>query len=103
MPLIPTPPEPLKSLMKLKKFVGDIRKYNSCFQMTSFRASQIRPSSGFKGNFTIQGQVYHSMGPVLNTPGNDAKFLQIYFMDNSEQEAQRRLTCNRNSSSDGGR
>ena len=90
MPLIPTPPEPLKSLMKLKKFVGDIRKYNSCFQMTSFRASQIRPSSGFKGNFTVQGQVYHSMGPVLNTPGNDAKFLQIYFMDNSEQEAQRR-------------
>ena len=95
VPLIPEPPEPLKSLLnglsdKSKIFLNNIRKYNCAFQMTSFRAKQIKPLSGWKGSFKVQGQIYHSLGPLLNTPGRDAQFVQIYFMDSSEMEVERR-------------
>ena len=90
--LIPSPPEPLNSLMKgdtpkSRKFLNHIRMVNSAFQMTSFRANQIK--LGF-GSYKVQGQVYHTMGPLKNSPGQDAKFVQIYFMDNSDEETERR-------------
>ena len=58
--------------------------------MTSFRANQIRPFSGYKGSFKVQCQIYYSLGPLLNTPGRDAQFVQIYFMDSSEMQVDKR-------------
>ena len=72
---------------KSRKFLNHIRMVNSAFQMTSFRANQIK--LGF-GSYKVQGQVYHTMGPLKNSPGQDAKFVQIYFMDNSDEETERR-------------
>ena len=42
--------------------------------------------------FKIQGQVYHRIGSLLPVDGQEPQFLQIYFMGNSKEEAQRRLS-----------
>jgi len=88
------PPEPLKSLLEgispqSDHFRANIRKYNSCFQMTSFGAEEIR-LPGYFPTFKVCGQIYHRIGSVLPPPGNDPQFLQIYFMGDHDQEAQRR-------------
>lgn len=54
-------PEPLYSLImnihpEHDRFMNGIRKYNSCFQMTSFGAKQI-VKDGFMPTFKVQGQV----------------------------------------------
>lgn len=68
---LPAPPEPLLSLLTgnsddSKLFLGKIRKFNFCFQMTSFGATKIcdRAFDGryFETTFKIQGQVYHKIG-----------------------------------------
>lgn len=61
LPYFKEPPEPLKSLVSgttqlSKHFLENIRKYNSCFQMTSFGATQILSNDGFMPTFKIQGQ-----------------------------------------------
>ena len=97
-PPIQPPPEPLKSLMegdtpKSKQFLKTIRAYNSAFQMTSFRAKQIKPEDGsFKGSFKIKGQCYHQMGPVTNRRDEESKFIQMYFINNMQAQADRRCT-----------
>ncbi|CAF1606327.1 unnamed protein product [Rotaria magnacalcarata] len=64
LPSLRLPPEPLESLMSgttatSKHFLENIRKYNSCFQMTSFGATSevcepgFMPRSKFKVKFTI--------------------------------------------------
>jgi len=77
-------PEPLYSLLlgmhpHSPHFLEKIRWYNSCFQMTSFAAKQI--SAGhFMPTFKVQGQVYHYIGGLTPPSGETAKFLQIYFV-----------------------
>uniref|UniRef100_A0A182HPH8 Helitron helicase-like domain-containing protein n=1 Tax=Anopheles arabiensis TaxID=7173 RepID=A0A182HPH8_ANOAR len=66
-------------------FLKSIRKFNSCFQMTSFGATEIvsnASSNGqiFNSTFKIKGQVYHKVGSLLPMPNTTPKFLQIYFM-----------------------
>ncbi|XP_067936872.1 uncharacterized protein [Watersipora subatra] len=70
-------------------FFGNIRKYNSCFQMTSFGAKTI-DEPGFNPNFKVQGQIYHLIGSLLPIPGEQPQFLQIYFMGDQQAEAERR-------------
>ncbi|XP_055948334.1 uncharacterized protein LOC129981502 [Argiope bruennichi] len=91
---LPTPPEPLLSVLAgesddSKLFLRKIRKFNSCFQMTSFGATKIcdLTSNGrnFETTFKVQGQVYHKIGSLLPMPDDDPKFLQIYFMGNCEE------------------
>ena len=94
LPEIEEPPEPLKSLLtgtsaESKHFFRNIRQYNSCFQMTSFGAEEVR-LPGYFPTFKICGQVYHLAGSILPPPGEDHKFLQIYFMGGEEIEADRR-------------
>lgn len=89
------PPEPLQSLVSgttplSKHFLENIRKYNSCFQMTSFGATQISDNNGFMPTFKVQGQIYHQIGSLLPMPEEDSKFLQIYFMGDKEKEIDRR-------------
>ncbi|XP_076299348.1 uncharacterized protein LOC143218189 [Lasioglossum baleicum] len=90
-------PEPLLTYVagvtrESKHFLQHIRKYNSCFQMTSFGATNIVRYSNFMPTFKVQGQVYHQIGSLLPVTDGDPQFLQIYFMDNVEEEVDRRCT-----------
>ena len=97
LPSLQPPPEPLESLMSgttptSKHFLENIRRYNSCFQMTSFGATNDVCEPGFMPTFKVQGQVYHRVGSLLPPENEEPKFLQIYFMGDERQEAQQR--CN---------
>lgn len=96
LPALNTPPEPLKTLLTGvnddgKFFLKNLRKINSCFQMTSFAAGNVvqhPPINGrrFESTFRIQGQVYHRIGSLIPMPNEVAKFLQIYFMGGSDDD-----------------
>lgn len=94
LPSLGVPEEPLKTLLlcdsnESRLFLNSIRKYNSCFQMTSFGVDHEVVMPGFSSTFKIQGQVYHRVGSLL--PTNDQpKFLQIYFMGDENSEVNRR-------------
>ena len=45
---------------------------------------------GFQGSFKIQGQCYHQMGPLTNRRDEESKFIQMYFINNMEDQADRR-------------
>jgi hypothetical protein len=97
LPPLQPPPEPLKTLMsgttlRSKHFLENIRKYNSCFQMTSFGATNEVCEPGFMPTFKVQGQVYHRVGSLLPLPNEEHRFLQIYFMGDEQQEVKQR--CN---------
>jgi len=97
LPMLQLPPEPLESLMSgatstSKHFLENIRKYNSCFKMTSFGVGQEIRESGFMPTSKIQGQVYHRIGALLPRTDEEPKFLQIYFMGDEEKQAKQR--CN---------
>ncbi|XP_075451755.1 uncharacterized protein LOC142492724 [Ascaphus truei] len=95
LPPIQQTPNELLSYMsgttsESKHFLQNIRKYNSCFQMTSFGATSVIKQHGFQSTFKVQGQVYHRAGSLLPLPNENPKFLQIYFMGDEEQEADQR-------------
>ncbi|CAI6370273.1 unnamed protein product [Macrosiphum euphorbiae] len=57
--------------------------------MTSFGAEVIE-QPGYNPSFKIQGQIHHRAGALLPQPNEDHKFLQIYFVSNSENEVEQR-------------
>jgi hypothetical protein len=82
-------PDLIKSLIDnshslSKNFFDNSRRYNTLFQMTSFGANEIAEEN-FMPSFKIQGQLHHLIGSLLPEIGNIAKFLQIYFMSESDQ------------------
>ncbi|XP_025407422.1 uncharacterized protein LOC112681377 [Sipha flava] len=100
---LPIPPEPLKSFLAgesddSKLFLRKTRKFNSCFQMTSFGATKIcdltSDGNNFVTTFKIQGQVYHKIGSLMPMPNDDQKFLQIYFMGSCEERETTRCLHN---------
>ncbi|GFW26455.1 uncharacterized protein TNCV_1163921 [Trichonephila clavipes] len=83
------PPEPLKTWLagyttESKNFLSNIRKYNSCFQMTSFGAEII--TTHFMPTFKVKGQIYHKVGSLLPFPNGQHKFLQMYFTGDDKDE-----------------
>ena len=68
------------------RFLQDIRKYNSAFQLTSLDCKEVR-MNGWNPQFRIQ--VCHLIGPLEPADEMQARFLQIYFMD-GDQQIQRR-------------
>jgi hypothetical protein len=61
LPPLNPPPDPLMSYMsgtsaESKHFLQNIRKYNSCFRMTSFGVTSTVEDPGFMPTFKIQGQ-----------------------------------------------
>lgn len=103
LPSLNPPPDPLKNLMdgntaESKLFLKKIRKFNNCFQMTSFAANIISNTDGlgrtFNSTFKIQGQVYHKIGSLLPVSTEKPKFLQIYFMGDVEEQANIRCGYN---------
>jgi hypothetical protein len=73
-----------------KHFLGNIRKYNSCFQMTSFGATFAVQQPGFPSTFTVRGHIYHKAGSLLPLPDQPPKFLQLYFIGNEQVETDQR-------------
>ena len=91
-------PEPLLMLVtgdtsKLKYFLTNIRKYNSCIQITSFDATNIIRDN-YIPKFKGQGQIYHRAGSLLLLPDTDHKFLQIYFKRNTDEQIEQRCQYN---------
>ena len=64
--------------------MGNLRKYNCAFQITSSGCKEIN-LSGWNPNFRIQGQVCYLIGPLASNDDQNAAFLQIYFIDESDQ------------------
>ena len=96
LPEILSPPNPLKSLVfetnrNSTVFLNNIRKYNACFQMTSFGVKNIC-NYNYPSTFRIQGQIYHQIGSILPIDEVNPNFLQIYFIGNHELEANRRCS-----------
>jgi hypothetical protein len=58
------------------------------FQKTLFEANEISEGN-FMPTFKIQGQVHHLIGSLLPEIGNYTKFLQIYFISESDQISNR--------------
>lgn len=95
IPCIEEPVEPLKTLFSYKteesrRFLNQIRKYNSCFHMTSFGADRIIAMPGFSPTFTIRGKVYHRIGSLFPSANQLPQFLQVYFMGDEEAQTDRR-------------
>ena len=83
---IPKPPDALLPLFDLntpqgKGFVGNARKYNSAFQMSSI-ATEWAVEPGFFPTVKISGHLYHRIGGLRPSRGEEPKFLQIYFIGN---------------------
>ena len=94
---LPLPPTPLRQLLTdtdppSLRFRSRARMYNSCFQMTSFGAKNIIRYPGYMPTFKVQGQVYHLVGSLTPSPGSEPSFLQIYFIENYQEQFQRRLS-----------
>jgi hypothetical protein len=88
--------EPLYSLLtgdddKAIHFKNHIRKYNSCFIMTSFGTTEEIREPGYMPTFKIQGQVNHKIGSLMPTEEEDPKFLQIYFVKDTNRQADIRI------------
>jgi hypothetical protein len=89
LPRLQEPPEPLQTLLagniaESKHFLPNIRKYNSCFQMTSFGAEII--TTYFMPTFKVKGQIYHKAGSLLPVQYGHHKFLHMYFIGDGNDE-----------------
>ncbi|EYC32590.1 hypothetical protein Y032_0003g1676 [Ancylostoma ceylanicum] len=58
--------------------------------MTSFGATAVVQEAGFMPTFEVQGQICHRAGSLLPPLNEDPKFLQIYFVADEQQQADRR-------------
>ena len=93
LPRYPRPPEVLLQLLENRNinsahFFANIRNYNNAFSMTSLRCNE-----EFCNNLTIKvcGKVCHKIGSMFPAREDDPRFLQLYFMNNGECEAEKRL------------
>ena len=90
VPKIPKPPDQLMPLFSLqtsqsKQFIGNSRKYNSAFQMSSI-LTQWEVLPGFMPTVKISGHLYHRIGSLVPSLGEDPKFLQIYFIGKYQKQ-----------------
>ena len=91
IPVLPKPPAPLDSLLlgesrESRDFLSKIRSYNSAFQMTSMGCDEILFRRQWNPCYKIQGQIYHRIGSLCPENNEKAKFAQIYFVGNEEEE-----------------
>jgi hypothetical protein len=78
----------------MKKFMYNIRQYNSLFSFTSMGAHIDRSINDGGGPlvFKISGQVYHRICSLLPSDDDPLKFTQLYIYDTSN-EVINRLKC----------
>lgn len=94
LPRYPRPPEVLLELLENRNinsahFFANIRNYNNAFSMTSLGCNE-----EFCNNLTFKvcGKVCHKIGSIFPAREDDPRFLQLYFMNNGECEAEKRLS-----------
>ena len=90
--ILQTPPPPLHDLLSAeteesRHFLSNIRQYNSAFQMTSIGCKEVR-CYGWNPNFRVQGQISHSLGSLCPPHNQTAKFAQIFFLGDAQQETE---------------
>ncbi|KAL4105332.1 hypothetical protein QTP88_020577 [Uroleucon formosanum] len=95
IPNIHEPPEPMKTLLESstnisKHFLENINKYNNAFHMTPFGAAETIVEN-YMPTFKIKGQVYHLAGLLMPLPNTNHKYLQVYFMDDEEEQIDARM------------
>lgn len=109
IPPFKAPPPMLADLLRFdrgprsRKFLDNIRVYNSMFAFTSMGAN-IDKNINQEGGpyiFKICGQVHHRMGPLLPNQGLPSKFCELYIYDTCN-EVDNRLKAIVPESSDGG-
>ncbi|GBN70733.1 hypothetical protein AVEN_148445-1 [Araneus ventricosus] len=73
-----------------KHFLTNIRLYNYCFQKTFSGTTKEIIEYGYTSAFNVQGQVHHRIGSLYPLPNKEPKFLQIYFVGDGTQQAEKR-------------
>ncbi|KAH9095910.1 hypothetical protein Ae201684P_010120 [Aphanomyces euteiches] len=77
-------------LFKTRGFVNNIRRYNALFAFTSIGTKEIIHGNGGPRSYTIQGELHHSIGPLLPADEEQASYAQIYITDPEMQASIRR-------------
>ncbi|GFT36845.1 uncharacterized protein TNCV_174561 [Trichonephila clavipes] len=105
LPEIETPSAPMNRLLigtdsDTNLFMKSNRIFNSCFQMTSFGATETVKNNASKGQqfnstFKIKSQVYHKVGSLLPIANEPPKVLQIYFRGGGEERDSKSVLANR--------
>ena len=98
LPLIDELPLILKRLLEEntatgKHFRNNSNKYNSALQMTSFKTEYNPTNQGFYATFKIHGHCYDKIRGLLPLPEEESKFIQVYFMGNTEEDAEQQNRC----------
>jgi hypothetical protein len=88
-PLTP-PNDTIKSLFNgdnsiSRRFLKDIRSYNSKFAFTSLGTKNVDVPGRGPPTFKINGRMHHFIGTILPPPDTTAVFAQIYINDEEEQ------------------
>ncbi|CEP10123.1 hypothetical protein, partial, partial [Parasitella parasitica] len=74
-------------------FKNNLRRYNAAFAFTSL-GCQIRDRNVSNMPFQIQGQMYHSQGPLLAGHNTQPKYVQLYILDPQYAASVRSLNNN---------
>ncbi|KAH9070485.1 hypothetical protein Ae201684P_002842 [Aphanomyces euteiches] len=77
-------------LFKTRGFVNNTRRYNALFAFTSIGTKEIIHGNGGPRSYTIQGELHHSIGPMLPADEEQASYAQIYITDPETQASIRR-------------
>ena len=77
-----------------RHYLQNTRQYNGLFNFTSFRANEqfmtnTNGNRAWTPGFKVLGQVYHQIGPMFPAPNEPEGFLQIYFLNEQEQQRRR--------------
>jgi hypothetical protein len=72
-----------------RHFLEHIRSYNNVLSLASIGCEE-QNLPGFNPTFTIQGKMYHRIGSLLPDPGDQPKFMQMYFYDTDNELAYRK-------------
>ncbi|KAK9064524.1 hypothetical protein SSX86_015906 [Deinandra increscens subsp. villosa] len=85
------PPEEIKSLFLDRRFMKNIRRYNSMFSMTSFGAKVDKSFKHQQGPyvFKVSGQISHNIGSLCPLPNKKPSFLQLYVYDTTNEVSNR--------------
>ncbi|KAH9093557.1 hypothetical protein Ae201684P_016184 [Aphanomyces euteiches] len=77
-------------LFKTRGFVNNARRYNALFAFTSIGTKEIIHGNGGPRSYTIQGELHHSIGPLLPADEEQASYAQINITDPETQASIRR-------------
>ncbi|CDF40386.1 ATP dependant DNA helicase [Chondrus crispus] len=89
LPLLTYLPALLRSLLiddtpRARRFRKNIRAYNSALSMASVVAKWVNKGPGtsnFNPTMTMQGEMYHYMGPMMPSEGRAPSFASVYIHD----------------------